>query len=191
MSGYNILKMQKKLKKYLDEMRFWHTLGVMYTSASLAMRYGVDIEKAQVAGLLHDCAKCIPNDKKQNNIPVSDIERKAPFLLHSRLGAYIASEKYGIKDPEILNAIEFHTTGRAQMTMLEKIVFTADYIEPMRNKAANLASIRQMAFEDINLAVYTILKDTLTYLEKEKTCLDNQTIVAYNYYKKQIEGTEV
>ena len=77
------------------------------------------------------------------------------------------------------------------MTMLEKIVFTADYIEPMRNKAANLASIRQMAFEDINLAVYTILKDTLTYLEKEKTCLDNQTIVAYNYYKKQIEGTEV
>ena len=196
MSGYNILKMQKKLKKYLDEMRFWHTLGVMYTSASLAMRYGVDIEKAQVAGLLHDCAKCIPNDKKlkickQNNIPVSDIERKAPFLLHSRLGAYIASEKYGIKDPEILNAIEFHTTGRAQMTMLEKIVFTADYIEPMRNKAANLASIRQMAFEDINLAVYTILKDTLTYLEKEKICLDNQTIVAYNYYKKQIEGTEV
>ena len=61
MDGYNIIKMQKKLKKYIDEMRFHHTMGVMYTAAALAMRYDVDIERAQVAGLLHDCAKCIPN----------------------------------------------------------------------------------------------------------------------------------
>ncbi|MFR8548256.1 MAG: bis(5'-nucleosyl)-tetraphosphatase (symmetrical) YqeK [Lachnospiraceae bacterium] len=196
MDGYNILKMQKKLKKYMDEMRFWHTLGVMYTAASLAMRYGEDIEKAQVAGLLHDCAKCIPNEKKlklcrQNHIPVSETEQNAPFLLHARLGAYIAAKKYDITDPEILSAIEFHTTGRPQMTLLEKIIFTADYIEPMRNKAAGLDAIRRMAFEDIDCAVYTILKDTLTFLEKEKTCLDNQTVIAYNYYKKLMEKTEV
>ena len=64
MSTYNLIKMQKKLKKYIDEARYQHTLGVMYTAAALAMCYGADLEQAQVAGLLHDCAKCIPNDKK-------------------------------------------------------------------------------------------------------------------------------
>ena len=64
MKTYQLMKMQKKLKKELDEDRFQHTLGVMYISAALAMRYGADITRAQVAGLLHDCAKCIPNEKK-------------------------------------------------------------------------------------------------------------------------------
>ena len=192
MGKYNIIKMQKKLKKYMDEMRFHHTMGVMYTAAALAMRYEGDIEQAQVAGLLHDCAKCIPNEKKlklcrQNNMTVSDVERSSPYLLHARLGSYIASVKYHIEDPEILSAIEFHTTGRAGMTLLEKIVFTADYIEPMRSKAANLPEIRKMAFTDLDFAVYMILRDTLAYLKKEKTCLDNQTTVAYNYYSKLIE----
>ena len=82
---YNIAKMQKKLKKELDDDRYRHTLGVMYTSAALAMRYGADLMKAQVAGLLHDCAKCIPNDKKlrmceKYGIPVSHVENEAPFL---------------------------------------------------------------------------------------------------------------
>jgi nicotinate-nucleotide adenylyltransferase len=196
MGEYNIIKMQKKLKKYMDEMRFHHTLGVMYTAASLAMRYGADMEKAQVAGLLHDCAKCIPNDKKlkicsHNNIPVSEIERKSPFLLHARLGAYIAREKYHITDPEILSAIEYHTTGRAGMTLLEEIIFMADYIEPMRTKAANLPQIRAMAFEDLDRAVYLTMRDTLDYLREEKSCLDNQTVIAYNYYKNLIETKEV
>lgn len=192
MGKYNIIKMQKKLKKYMDEMRFHHTMGVMYTAASLAMRYEGDVEQAQVAGLLHDCAKCIPNEKKlklcrQNNISVSDIERNSPYLLHARLGSYIASVKYHIEDPGILSAIEFHTTGRAEMTLLEKIIFTADYIEPMRSKAPRLPEIRKLAFTDIDYAVYEILNDTLTYLRKEKTCLDNQTVVAYNYYSDLIE----
>ncbi len=195
MSNYNLVKMQKKLKKYIDEMRFHHTLGVMYTAASLAMCHGEDIERAQVAGLLHDCAKCIPNAKKlklcaQKNIPVSEIEEKSPYLLHARIGAYIAREKYHVEDPEILSAIEFHTTGKAEMTLLEKIIFIADYIEPMRSKAANLPEIRSLAFLDIDRAVYLTMRDTITYLEKEKSCLDNQTIVAYNYYKELVEKKE-
>lgn len=195
MSNYNLVKMQKKLKKYIDEMRFHHTLGVMYTAASLAMCHGEDIERAQVAGLLHDCAKCIPNAKKlklcaQKNIPVSEIEEKSPYLLHARIGAYIAREKYHVEDPEILSAIEFHTTGKAEMTLLEKIIFIADYIEPMRSKAANLPEIRSLAFLDIDRAVYLTMRDTITYLEKEKSWLDNQTIVAYNYYKELVEKKE-
>ena len=193
--GYNLIKMQKKLKKYVDESRYVHTLGVMYTAAALAMRYDVDLEKAQVAGLLHDCAKCIPNDKKlklcrQNDIPVSAVEEKSPFLLHAVLGAYIAREKYDVKDQEILDAIACHTTGKPDMTLLEKIIFISDYIEPMRSKAENLPLIRHLAFEDLDLAVYTTLRDTLAYLEKEKTCLDNQTTMAYNYYRQLIEERE-
>ena len=91
MSEYNIYKMQKKLKKYIDVERYWHTMGVMYTASSLAMCHGADLEKAQVAGLLHDCAKCIPNHKKlklcrQYGIRISQVEKQAPYLLHSQPG---------------------------------------------------------------------------------------------------------
>ncbi|MDD6614847.1 MAG: bis(5'-nucleosyl)-tetraphosphatase (symmetrical) YqeK [Lachnospiraceae bacterium] len=190
----NIYKIQKKLRKYIDEERYWHTLGVMYTAASLAMRYDVDIEKAQVAGLLHDCAKCIPNSKKlklcrQYHLTISETEEQAPYLLHAPLGACIAKEKYDVTDPEILSAITWHTTGKPEMTALEKIIFLADYIEPMRTKASNLPEIRRMAFEDLDLAVYTTLRDTLLYL-KDSTSLDKHSVEAYNYYKQIIESRE-
>ena len=189
----NIPKLARKLKKELDDDRYRHTLGVMYTSAALAMRYGADMKKAQLAGLLHDCAKCIPNDRKirmceKNNIPITDIEREAPSLLHSKLGAYLARENYGIDDPEILSAITWHTTGRAEMTLLEKIVFEADYIEPMRWKAANLDEIRQMAFTDLDRAVYMTLNDTLRYLEKGSGKIDDTTMAAYEYYRDLVSS---
>ena len=195
MAAYNLIKMQNKLRKYMDETRFYHTMGVMYTAASLAMCHGADLERAQVAGLLHDCAKCIPNDKKLKlcklyKIPVSEVERKSPQLLHARLGSFIAETKYDIKDPEILSAINCHTTGKPEMTLLEKIIFVADYIEPMRNKAFNLEQIRSLAFQDLDLAVYVILHDTIEYLKDSKSCLDNSSVLAYNYYKNIIEERE-
>lgn len=148
---FDLQKIQKKLKKYLDEDRLWHTLGVMHTAAALAMVYDVDIEKAQLAGLLHDCAKCISTKKKpklckENRIPVSEFEKKHPFLLHAKVGACIAREKYGVTDPEILESIVWHTTGKADMTTLEKIIYIADYIEPARNKAPRLGEIRKSHF---------------------------------------------
>ncbi len=195
MGSYNLHKMEKKLKKYMDEARYDHTLGVMYTAASLAMCHGEDVERAQVAGLLHDSAKCIPNPKKlklcrQHRIPVTEAEERAPYLLHAKLGAYLAREKYHVQDPEILSAIECHTTGKPAMTLLEKIIFLADYIEPLRSKAANLAEIRRLAFRDLDLAVYTTMRDTLQYLKQENTSLDNLTVVAYNYYKEIIRKRE-
>lgn len=188
MNQYNIPKMQRKLKKELDDDRYRHTLGVMYISAALAMRYGDDLEKAQVAGLLHDCAKCIPNEKKiklceKHQIPISRVEQGAPFLLHSKLGAYLAEFKYDVKDEEILQAIVWHTTGKPEMTLLEKIVFLADYIEPMRWKASNLKEIRKMAFQDLDRAVYMTLRDTLQYLEKGSGEVDGMTRTAYEYYR--------
>ncbi len=189
MNQYNIPKLQRKLKKELDEDRYRHTLGVMYTSAALAMCYGADLEKAQTAGLLHDCAKCIPNEKKirlcqKHQIPISRVEQGAPFLLHSKLGAYLARTKYEVEDEEILEAIVWHTTGKPEMSLLEKIVFLADYIEPMRWKASNLEEIRRMAFQNLDRAVYMTLRDTLEYLEKGSGEVDEMTRNAYRYYAK-------
>lgn len=187
MSDYDFIKMQKKLVKYLDENRYEHTLGVMFTCASLAMVHGYDLKNAQVAGLLHDSAKCIPNKKKlkicaEHHIPVSDFEKEHPFLLHAKLGAYIAKAKYNVTDKEILSAITYHTTGKPDMTMLEKIVYIADYIEPARNKAPRLTEIRRLAFEDLDECMYQILKDTLSYLDENPNDVDSVTKDAYAYY---------
>ncbi|MDO5135139.1 MAG: bis(5'-nucleosyl)-tetraphosphatase (symmetrical) YqeK [Eubacteriales bacterium] len=188
MYEYDFMKMEKKLSKYLDEARFQHTLGVMFTCANLAMAHGGDMCAAQVAGLLHDCAKCIPNKKKlklcsQHQIPVSEFEETHPFLLHARLGAYIAQEKYGIQDEEILSAITYHTTGKPEMSLLEKIVYIADYIEPMRCKAPNLEGLRRLAFQDLDECMYEILKDTLQYLNGEPGEVDETSREAYDYYR--------
>lgn len=188
MAQYDFVKMQKKLSKYLDEDRMSHTMGVMYTCAALAMAHGYDLTDAQAAGLLHDSAKCIPAKKKlkmcdEHKIPITDFEKEHSFLLHAKLGAYIAREKYGIKNEDILTAITYHTTGRPGMSMLEKIVYIADYIEPMRDKAQHLTEIRKLAFQDLDECMYEILKDTLIYLEENPKDIDHTTKDAFVYYK--------
>lgn len=191
----NLKNIKKELKSSLDKDRYEHTLGVAYTAICLAMKYDVDLDKAELAGLLHDCAKCIPDDKKlkkcfEHNISVSDIEKEQPYLLHSKVGAFIAMDKYDIHDKDIINAILKHTTGSADMTMLEKIIYVADYIEPRRNKADNLPILRKLAFEDIDMAVYIIMKDTVEYLKKKNTKIDSTTLKAYVFYENLISGRE-
>ena len=188
MAEYDFIKMQKKLAKYLDEDRYEHTLGVMFTCAALAMVHDCDLITAQTAGLLHDCAKCIPNKKKlkmcsQHHISVSEFEQEHPFLLHAKLGAYVAKAKYDVTDENILSAITWHTTGKPEMTLLEKIVYIADYIEPKRDKAPNLAIVRKLAFQDLDECMYKILGDTLAYLEENPKDIDNATKDAFLYYR--------
>lgn len=190
-----ILKIQHTLKKELDENRYQHTLGVMYTSASMAMRYDVDVQKALYAGLLHDCAKCIPGDKKirlceKYGLSVSEVEKENPSLLHAKLGACLAHKKYEIQDKEILQAIESHTTGRPAMSVLEKIVYIADYIEPGRKNLPNMADVRKLAFRDIDECLYRILKDSLVYLNSRNITVDLMTQKTYDYYKKEMGKEE-
>lgn len=189
MGAYEFIKLEKKLQKNLDTDRYAHTLGVMYTCTALAMVHDQDLEQAQAAGLMHDCAKCIPNKKKLKmcmdyHVPITDFEKTHPFLLHAKLGAFVAKTKYGISDEEVLSAITYHTTGKPEMTRLEKIVYIADYIEPMRDKAPNLAAVRKLAFQDLDECMYVILRDTLEYLEKNPKEIDNTTRDAYEYYKE-------
>ncbi len=190
----DIKKIRKAMEKCQDEKRFLHTVGVTYTATSLAMRYDADVKKAEIAGYLHDCAKCMDNDKKvaicrKHNISITEIERRNPFLLHAKVGSFIAMNTYHIHDADIINAILNHTTGRPGMTLLEKIIFVSDYIEPSRKQAPNLREIRKLAFQDLDAALVWILKDTLQYLDGiGGEMVDPMTQKTYDYYCKQKEN---
>ena len=186
-------KIEKKLHKALDKERFCHTMGVMYTAASLAMAHGCDMEQALLAGLLHDCAKCIPNDKKlelckKHHIDITRAEERSPFLLHAKLGAWYARKKYHIKDPDILHAIAVHTTGVPGMNLLDKIIYIADYIEPNRNKAPDLEQVRAMAFVDLDRTMLHILEGTLSYLEEGRGEIDPLTAETGTYFRDLCNG---
>lgn len=190
------LEIEKKLKKELDKERYTHTLGVMYTAASLAMAHNANMEQAIYAGLLHDCAKCISNKEKlklckRHKIAITPSEERSPFLLHAKLGAYLAKKIYEVKDQEILHAIQVHTTGEPEMNKLDKIIYIADYIEPNRDKAPNLEEIRKLAFEDLDKAMLKILSDTLKYLEEKGGELDPLTLETYEYFQKKIQKEEI
>ncbi|MDO5403649.1 MAG: bis(5'-nucleosyl)-tetraphosphatase (symmetrical) YqeK [Eubacteriales bacterium] len=198
MDNLYIEKLRRQVKEALksDKMRFRHTIGVADTCACMAMRYGVDMQQAYIAGLLHDCAKCVPDEVKirqcrKYNIYLTDIELKNEYLIHSKLGAFYAKELYGIKDEQICSAIKYHTTAKCDMSMLEKIVFLADYIEPYRNKAKNLEYIRNLAFVDIDKAVYEVLKDTIKYLKQSDRPIDTTTEETFNFYSKIINSTHI
>ncbi len=190
MKQINTKELEQELKKQLDHKRFYHTIGVAYTATALAMRYEADLEKAKVAGLLHDCAKCIPPDKKlamckKYNIQMTDVEYSNPFLLHAKLGAFLAMKKYQVSDEEIISAILNHTTGKPDMSLLDKIVYVADYIEPHRNKAPRLSQIRKQAFIDLDEALYMILSDTLVYLQSIDGAVDPVTQRTFEFYANQ------
>lgn len=181
----------KKLTKAMEEAqtgkRFQHTLGVEFTATALAMKHDEVLLDAQIAGLLHDCAKCLSDEKLikicvKNHLDISEVERRNPYLLHGKAGAVMAKSEFGIEDQNILNAIQYHTTGRPGMSKLEKIIFIADYIEPGRKEAPGLPEIRKLAFEDLDKTMIRILEDTLTYLKSGKGEIDPQTNETYQYY---------
>lgn len=190
-----IMQLRMELAKKLNASRYEHTISVSYTCMALAMRYGCDLDKAELAGLLHDCAKyyndgtLIKKCEKQKLL-LSEDEKKAPAVLHAKYGAWVAEQKYGISDPDILGAIRWHTTGKPEMTLLEKIVFTADYIEPRREKAADLPLVRPLAYCDLDECVYQILKDTLDYLGEKGGNVNPMTNEAYEYYRQIHEEKE-
>ena len=178
-------KIKKYLKKHLTKERYHHTVGVAYTAMSMAMKYNPQPDnnefmiKAEIAGLLHDCAKCMDNDKKiricnKNQISYSKIEAENP--------AEVARREYQVTDEDILNAITWHTTGRPDMSLLEKIIFVADYIEPSRRPIPELNLIRQLAFTDIDQAVIKILENTLKYLNEKGSPIDDMTQKTYDSY---------
>lgn len=188
----NMKKLRKAIRKAQNAKRYEHTLGVEYTAAALAMRYGANVQDALLAGLLHDCAKCLSDEKlletcEKQGISVTETERKLPFLLHGKVGGFWAEKKYGVQNRDVINAILYHTMGREDMSLLEKIVFVADYIEPGRNRAPHLEELRELAFRDLDRALLRILEGTLSHLKLSGWEIDPRTVETWNYYKAYVE----
>ncbi len=184
-------KIRRAMEKELSAGRYIHTLGVSYTAASLAMAHGEAMEKAMTAGILHDCAKSMHGSElvaicEKAHLNVTAVERSNPTaLLHAKAGAYLAEHKYGVTDEDILNAIRYHTTGRPDMSRLEKIIYIADYIEPGRKQLAELEMIRRIAFQDLDWTMEKILANTLAYLRTTDGQVDDMTTKTYQFYKRQ------
>lgn len=183
----DLLEIKKALSKKLKKDRYEHTIGVMYTSASLAMRYQEDLQAALTVGLLHDCGKYCSSEEQialceKKGIQLTESELQMPALVHAKLGAYLAEHNYGIQDRRVLDAILWHTTGHPDMTMLEKIVYIADYIEPNRKMIPGLTEIRDLVFQDIDQAICLCSKNTVEYLQASGKPVDPMSIETYKFY---------
>ncbi len=176
--------MEKKLKQELSAKRFDHSVGVWHTAVELSERFGADVHKAAVAGLLHDCAREMSNNNLLKitgdfDIVVGSIEKICPVLLHAAVSAHIAAVEYGVRDEEIHKAIMLHTTGSANMSKLAKIIFLADFIEPGR-AYPGIDKLRKLAREDLDKAVLAAFDHTISYLLKEKMVIHPASIDGRN-----------
>ena len=193
---YDLEKLKKQMKRKLSDSRFRHTVGVSYTAAALAMRYGYNLNHAMAAGLLHDCAKNLTDEErdkycKKYALELSEVERAYPYLIHAKLGAVLAKEKYGVEDEEILSAIRWHTTGKADMSFFEAVIFSADFMEPNRRELECMPKVRELIYRDLNAALYLILKQTLIHLEHKGQVIEEHTKEAYEYYSNLFQKGSV
>lgn len=172
------------LSQKLSPKRFNHCRGVEETAVRMAQRYGVDVDKAMQAGLMHDCAREIPNHvllamAEQHNIKVDYVERSEPVLLHAPIGALLAEQEYGITDKEVLAAIHSHTVGGKGMTALAKIIFIADFIEPGRT-FPGVDKLRRLAEKDLDHALLAAYDHTMLYIIKRGDIIHPATIEGRN-----------
>ena len=173
------------LKGNLDEERLLHSLGCAQEAAMLAERYGLDSKKAYVAGLLHDCAKCLSKETLQNlakNVELQDGEFENLKVLHAPVSAYLAKEEFGVDDEEILSAIRWHTLGRNDMTLFEKIIFLADKIEPNTRDLDYRDRIMMLLQDEngINRAMLVCYKETIKSLLARNLKICMSTVELYN-----------
>ncbi|MBU5311225.1 bis(5'-nucleosyl)-tetraphosphatase (symmetrical) YqeK [Tissierella carlieri] len=177
--------LENKLIKSIGEKRYNHSIRVMETAIELAHTYNIDIEKIKTAAVLHDCAKIIDETYLLKRASDFDIILDACMeynheLIHGPLGAKIAKEEYGIKDSEILDAIYYHTTGREKMSILDKIIYMADYIEPYRN-FPGVEEVRRLAFDNLDKALLLAMEKTIIFLIERNKVIHPDTIRARNY----------
>ncbi len=179
-----------QLKNMLSPSRFTHSLKVMKASIELAEKYGENVEKAALAGLVHDCAKNIKSEDilflcDKYGIIADDIMKKNTTLLHGMVGSFLARELFGIEDPRILEAIADHTMGRAGMDTLGKIIFVADYIEEERD-FDGVEEIREAAEESLEKAIVKGIDTTILHILKKGDLLHPQTIATRNWALEKI-----
>ena len=173
-----------------DEGRRPHALGTADTAAALALRWGADPDTARRAGILHDITKALSGKEqlhlcRKYDMMLTTLQRENPKLLHAKTGAIVAREIFG-EPEEIVNAIWWHTTGRAEMTLLEKIIYIADYMEPNR-RFDGVEILRELVWEDLDAAVFHGLDQAVAHVRKQGMPLDSDSLSAWNYYRNHTE----
>ena len=187
-------KMAYKLKKELDHQRYEHTLGVEETARAMARVFGVDEEQAALAGLLHDCAKCMPLAqmlKAAKREDVDDVMKESKALMHAVAGRCVAASVYNVRDEAVLSAIRWHTTGCANMTTLDKIIYLADMIEPNRKPFDGLQQLRELCMTDLDAAMHSALRMSLEYVRKQGKTLHPDTLAALKTYEPQLNADQI
>ncbi|WP_333860076.1 bis(5'-nucleosyl)-tetraphosphatase (symmetrical) YqeK [Clostridium sp.] len=178
-------EIKKYLKERLSEKRYEHSLNVKKTAVKLAETYKGEVEKAALAGLVHDCAKHMSDDEilslaDKNGIFVDEVSRLNPKLLHGNVGSVVAKKIMGVFDQEVLSAVACHTTGKKNMNLLEKIIYIADYIEPARN-FPGVEELRKKAFIDLDGAILDAFNNTIQVVINRGQLLHLNTIEGRNY----------
>lgn len=183
---------EEEIKIYLSRKlkadRYNHVLGVVEMSEKLAKRYGADVKKARLAALIHDLAKyeggeALIRIAKENGYDLDEVEKKAPYLLHGFAAAVIAKKDMGIEDEDVLNAAIYHTTGRENMTLLEKIIYIADYIEPNRSYKG-VDELRDITFENLDRGLMMAFDNTIKFVLDKGALLHSRTVDGRNYLVK-------
>ena len=175
------------IEKNFSEKRKLHTEGVRVTAMNLAKKYGADPEKAEVAALFHDMYRGVSVDVLNyyvKHLGLSEIYLNNFNLAHGKIAAIVMERDFEITDPDIINAVSYHTTGRPAMSALEKVIYIADAIEPNRNYPG-VEEIRQAAEEDLDKACLLSLSRTIEYVRQQGNFLDTDTIAARDYLQKQ------
>lgn len=189
MNTFDFDKAKNELKKALKPERYEHSIGVMETAVELAERFGENVYKAKIAGLLHDCAKNIDTKTSYEmcddlGIELDEITKKSYKLVHQYLGAELARKNFGIDDGEILSAIRSHTTAKADMSKLDMIIYLADFIEPNRDKEPfeGLSELRNLCKKDLDAAMMLALDISVESLLERKMFLHLDTVSARNWF---------
>jgi predicted HD superfamily hydrolase involved in NAD metabolism len=158
------------LKNRMSESRWQHSLGVAETARSLAGYWGADPEKAWLSGIFHDYARELPEPQLlklavEYGLPVLKVEKENPVVLHAPVGALLVQKDFGITDEEILSAIAKHTVGGESLTLLDKIIFLADMVEPGRSWQG-VEKLRHLIYRDLDRTLIEALDGTIRYLQE-------------------------
>ncbi len=179
------------VKEVVKEKRFIHTLGVIYEAMLFSTIYGENLDKARIAATLHDYTKYLDEDQERyimmKYYGFDKYKRYPRSIYHGFTAAILAKERLGVDDEEILDAIRYHSIGKVNMTLLEKIIYVADFSEPGR-KSEESKRIHDIALKDLDLALYYAMKSVIEDNEKENKEIPKESYDAYEYIKEIIEN---
>ena len=177
-----------KITEYLEEnlsaRRFKHSINVASEAEKLANKYGADVVKAKIAGLVHDCAREKKRERMieyvlEEGLQLDAVTTEVKELLHGAAAIHICKKQFEIFDEEILSAVMYHTTGRADMSLLDKVVFLADYIEPAR-EFPEIEELKKLSYTDIDNAMLFAYDTTIKYVISKKGLIHPNSIIGRN-----------